>query len=117
MIADTLHVEPDTIMIPFSAETKQGREEIWELIDSLVLPEEVAENTDAVVASSVETTDDAKGMAVTMDSADGSDDKASEKQRKPRWKATGKETAKKTKKLQEKKATKKARKPVAKSKK
>ena len=28
MIADTLKVEPDTIMIPFSAETKQGREDI-----------------------------------------------------------------------------------------
>jgi GTP-binding protein len=25
---------PGTIVIPFSAETKQGREEIWELIDS-----------------------------------------------------------------------------------
>ena len=40
MIADTLQVEPDTIMIPFSAETKQGRDDIWELIDGLVLPEE-----------------------------------------------------------------------------
>ena len=35
MIADTLNVEEDTIMIPFSAESKQGREEIWELISSL----------------------------------------------------------------------------------
>lgn len=38
MIKKTLNVEPDTIIIPFSAETKQGREEIWTLIDSLVLP-------------------------------------------------------------------------------
>ena len=39
-----LNVEPGTIIIPFSAETKQGRDEIWELIDSFVLPqEEVAE--------------------------------------------------------------------------
>ncbi len=30
-----LQVQPDTIVIPFSASTKQGREEIWELIDSL----------------------------------------------------------------------------------
>ena len=29
-------------MIPFSAETKQGREEIWKLIDEFVL-EEIAE--------------------------------------------------------------------------
>ena len=41
-----LNVEPGTIIIPFSAETKQGRDEIWELIDSFVLPqEEVAEET------------------------------------------------------------------------
>ena len=32
-----LGVQPGTIIIPFSAETKQGREEIWELIDSLIL--------------------------------------------------------------------------------
>lgn len=33
-------LEPGTTIIPFSAETKQGREEIWELIDSLVLPQD-----------------------------------------------------------------------------
>ena len=35
-----LNVEPGTIIIPFSAETKQGRDEIWELVDSFVLPQE-----------------------------------------------------------------------------
>ena len=35
VIEETLQVEPDTLVIPFSAETKQGREEIWELIDEL----------------------------------------------------------------------------------
>ena len=40
VIEETLQVEPDTLVIPFSAETKQGREEIWEVIDALVLPEE-----------------------------------------------------------------------------
>ena len=39
-IREGLKVEPGTIIIPFSAETKQGREEIWELIDSFVLPQE-----------------------------------------------------------------------------
>ncbi|MBR5128186.1 MAG: YihA family ribosome biogenesis GTP-binding protein [Roseburia sp.] len=39
-IREGLQVEPGTIIIPFSAETKQGREEIWELIDSFVLPQE-----------------------------------------------------------------------------
>ena len=85
MIADTLKVEPDTIMIPFSAETKQGREDIWELIDSLVLVDE----------------DGGKKMDSALSATPA-------KQRKPRWKAEGKETAKKTKKLQEKKAEKKA---------
>lgn len=33
MVRDGLGVEKDGIVIPFSAETKQGREEIWELID------------------------------------------------------------------------------------
>jgi GTP-binding protein len=101
MIADTLKVEPDTIMIPFSAETKQGREEIWELIDSLVLVDEGAEPG---VASGEE------NVQVSKDGAENSVQEAIEpvKQRKPRWKAEGKETAKKTKKLQEKKAVKNA---------
>ena len=34
-----LKLRPGTIVIPFSAETKQGREEIWELMDSYVLGE------------------------------------------------------------------------------
>ena len=32
LIRETLEAEKDTVMIPFSAATKQGREEIWELI-------------------------------------------------------------------------------------
>ncbi len=35
LIREGLQVEPDTILIPFSAETKQGREEIWELVEQL----------------------------------------------------------------------------------
>lgn len=33
IIRDTLGVPKDTVMIPFSAETKQGRDEIWAIID------------------------------------------------------------------------------------
>lgn len=33
IIKTALNTEKDTILIPFSASTKQGREEIWELID------------------------------------------------------------------------------------
>ena len=38
-IKEGLKLRPDTVVIPFSAETKQGREEIWELMDSYVLGE------------------------------------------------------------------------------
>ena len=101
IIADTLKVEPDTIMIPFSAETKQGREEIWELIDSLVLVEDGAGKNDAGKNAAGE---DAVILPVRRISTEQESQPA--KQRKPRWKAEGKETAKKTKKMQEKKAAK-----------
>lgn len=91
IIADTLRVEADTIIIPFSAETKEGREEIWELMDSLVLPEVSTEAEETTVKVSEITPTDVEN----------------EKKRKQRWKATGKETAKKTKKMQEKKIAKK----------
>lgn len=42
-IREGLQVQKGTVIIPFSAETKQGRDEIWELIDSLVLPQEETE--------------------------------------------------------------------------
>mgnify|MGYP000390097773 FL=1 len=42
-IREGLGVQPGMVIIPFSAETKQGRDEIWELIDSLVLPQEEEE--------------------------------------------------------------------------
>ena len=35
-IRQGLEVEKDTIIIPFSAETKQGREDIYELIDQML---------------------------------------------------------------------------------
>lgn len=34
MIKEGLKLVPGTVVIPFSAETKQGREEIWELMES-----------------------------------------------------------------------------------
>ena len=36
LIRETLQVEKDTIMIPYSAQTKQGREEIYEIIDKVI---------------------------------------------------------------------------------
>lgn len=40
LIRTTLEAGADTIIIPFSAETKQGRDEIYELIDQLIAVEE-----------------------------------------------------------------------------
>ena len=36
MIKTGLNVKPQTVVIPFSSQTKQGRDEIWELVDSIV---------------------------------------------------------------------------------
>ena len=35
IINEKLNVEPGTIIIPFSAQTKQGRDEIWDIIDQI----------------------------------------------------------------------------------
>lgn len=35
IIREGLNVKPGTVIIPFSAETKQGREEIWALVEGL----------------------------------------------------------------------------------
>ena len=81
-IRTVLEVEPDTIIIPFSAETKQGREEIWELIASLTeLPEE-----------SLISKKQAKEQKAASEV---------QPERKPRWKNTDRPVAKKTKKKQQ----------------
>ena len=36
LIRDTLHTESDTLLIPYSSMTKQGREEIYALLDSML---------------------------------------------------------------------------------
>ena len=45
-ICEGLKVKPGTVIIPFSSETKQGRDELWEVIDSFVLPQEETEEED-----------------------------------------------------------------------
>ncbi len=39
LIKDTLHAKPDTMVIPFSAETRQGRDEIYCLLDEFLTGE------------------------------------------------------------------------------
>lgn len=95
MIREVLGVQEETIVIPFSAETKQGREEIWELIESLVeLPEDPKEVRKAQEKEKAQ----AAGTST----------------RKPRWKATDRPVAKKT--MKKEKARKAANKKKAKKK-
>ena len=39
-VREGLETEKDTVIIPFSAQTKQGREEIWNLVEELLAQEE-----------------------------------------------------------------------------
>jgi GTP-binding protein len=39
IIKEGLKVQPGTVVIPFSAQTKQGRDEIWTLITERIMPE------------------------------------------------------------------------------
>ena len=41
LIRTTLDVEPGTVIVPFSAQTKQGREEIYEILDGVIADAEV----------------------------------------------------------------------------
>lgn len=87
-IRDVLNVEPDTIIIPFSSMTKDGRDEIWNLIDSLVFDEETL--------TAMKQEEEKKRLAKKAAKAgkNGKEDDASKK--KERWKKIGKPVAKKT---------------------
>ena len=41
LIRETLGADKETVMIPFSAETKQGRDDIYALLDEILEPGEV----------------------------------------------------------------------------
>lgn len=95
VIEKTLQVEPGTIIIPFSAETKEGRQEIWDLIDSLVFDEE----TLLAMKKEQEEKRAAKKAAKETTTSEKND-------KKVRWKKTDKPVAKKTAKMAAKKAEK-----------
>lgn len=103
VIEDVLGVEPDTRVIPFSAETKQGREEIWELIDSLVLTEADLERISMEQEAKRERLEKAAQKAkLAKESSSakisGTGVENGEKVRKARWKDLDRPVAKKTKK-------------------
>lgn len=93
-IKRVLSVETGTLVIPFSAETKQGREEIWNLIDEFVLsPDELELKKQIKEKPLIRTTQTA-----------GTETPA----KKLRWKAIGKPVAKKTQKNAKRKEMRKA---------
>jgi GTP-binding protein len=55
LVRNSLGLEKDDILIPFSAETKQGVAEVWKLIEELKKPE--PENNE-VKSGSVEETEE-----------------------------------------------------------
>lgn len=96
MIKKGLAVEEGIIVLPFSAETKQGKDEIWNLIDRFVLtPEEIEQEK----AQEQKKAQDKKASGEALPAGNG---------KKPRWKATGKTVAKKTAKNAMRKARRKA---------
>ena len=54
MLRTGLGMRKDDILIPFSAETKQGREEIWALIESRMAQSETVEENDIVIDENTE---------------------------------------------------------------
>ena len=57
LIRQGLNVRPGTQIIPFSSQTKQGREEVWSLIEQLCLGEEPELSADEVPENIVELSD------------------------------------------------------------
>ncbi len=82
LIRETLHMPEDAAVIPFSAETREGREEIWALMEQLTGCEKKPEKAGPV--------------------------KTRDPEKKPRWKETGRSSAKKTVKQRRKKQEKTA---------
>lgn len=89
-------MKPGTVVIPFSSMSKEGRDEIWNLIDSLVFDEETLLAMKQEEAAKREAKSAAKKTV------------SSEPHKKERWKKTGKPVAKKTKERRDKAKSKKA---------
>jgi GTP-binding protein len=82
LLRDTLDLPEDAPVIPFSAETREGREEVWNLMEQLIGYEKETEAEEPV--------------------------KTRNPEKKPRWKDTGRTSAKKTVKQRRKKQEKTA---------
>lgn len=88
MIRDGLHVKPGTYVFPYSALTKQGRDEIWAFIDGVLgFTEEVPEDGNSFLQDREGNCSPTTGGAMQELSPEQEDGQAKTQIRKPRRKA------------------------------
>ncbi len=88
MIRDGLHVKPGTYVFPYSALTKQGRDEIWAFIDGMLgFAEEVPEDGNSFLQGREGDGSPTAGDAMQELSPEQEDGQAKTRTRKPRRKA------------------------------
>ncbi len=88
MIRDGLHVKPGTYVFPYSALTKQGRDEIWAFIDGMLgFAEEVPEDGNSFLQGREGDGSPTAGDAMQELSPEQEDGQAKTQIRKPRRKA------------------------------
>ena len=63
MVREGLGIPKEGIVIPFSAETKQGRDEIWALIESMMNPQVESEATENIESADAEGKTEGEGKA------------------------------------------------------
>ncbi len=98
-IKEVLNVEPGTVVMPFSSMSKEGRDEIWDLIDSLVFDEETLLTMKQEEEAKREAKKEAARAQIMRKAASKAGGETAKKQR---WKKSGKPVAKKTKERREK---------------
>lgn len=78
VIRTALGAGKETRIIPFSAETKQGRDEIWALLDSFLIPDETEPTADTAAETAEENKADAADKPVSQNTADTAAETAEE---------------------------------------
>lgn len=96
-IKRVLRVEPGTIIIPFSAETRMGKDEVWQVIERLVFPDGLPESMISRKEQEKQNAED-EARSKAERGIDGQEEEAPKK--KERWKKTDRPVAKKTAKKQ-----------------
>ncbi len=123
-IRTVLELLPETPVIPFSAETKQGREEIWELMEELARTDQDEDPQSTAFKEGASKEGGSQEGTLQKDASGeeqqpfAQEESGGKKERKPRWKAIGRKNPKKAAKAKaadgKKKGSKKPAKPPVK---